>query len=265
MRSVLLRAVPLWALAAVSALAANPDVEYLFDDEGDLGEDSAGNLTATVNDADWEATPRGGGLLLDGESAYLHVPDSGFINTGGPFPKRSIVAIFKADDAEIGSRKQVIFEEGGRTRGAALYVFEGSLWVGAWNRAEYNWNGEWIDARIDSGRWHHAALVIRDAKGAVEPDRFEMWLDGSLVDSRSGGQLHAHGDNNGIGAIVQNVVFHDEGGAVALGDYFAGVIEEVRIYNESLTRNEIETDARDFLSIEPAGKLAARWGDLKTE
>ena len=265
MRRAMFCAAALWIAAASVLPAATPDIEWLFNDKGDLGNDSIGNVHATPNGADWTATPMGGGVLLDGKSGFLRAPDSPLINTTGPFPKRTIVAVFKVDDAGITSRKQVIFEEGGRTRGAVIYVFERKVYVGAWNRAEYNWQGEWISASIQSKRWYHVALLIRDAKGAVENGKFEMWLDGSLVEKRPGGQLHAHGDDTGIGAIVQNAVFHDNTGATSFTDHFGGVIEELRIYNASLTRAEMEQDARAFLSVESRGKLAVRWGALKTD
>ncbi|MDE0022087.1 MAG: hypothetical protein OXT69_12015 [Candidatus Poribacteria bacterium] len=267
MQRTMLCAAVLWIAAATVLPAATPVVEWLFNDNDNLGNDSSqeGKVHATAHGADWTATPIDGGALLDGKSGYLRAPDSALINTTGPFPKRTVVAVFKVDDARISTRKQVVFEEGGRTRGAVIYVFDGEVYVGAWNRAEYHWQGEWISAGIQSNRWYHVALLIRDAKGAVEDDKFEMWLDGSLVEKRPGGQLHAHGDDTGIGAVVQNVFFHDEGGSGTLTDHFGGVIEELRIYNESLTRAEMEDDARSFLSVESRGKVAVRWGVLKTD
>ena len=81
-------------------------------------------------------------LKFNGTSDGIKIPDSNRINTGGPFPKRTVAALFNCDDVNKG-QKQVIFEEGGRTRGLVIYVFDGKLYVGGWNRAEYNWNGEW--------------------------------------------------------------------------------------------------------------------------
>jgi hypothetical protein len=62
-----------------------------------------------------------------------------------------------------------------------IYVFDGELYVGAWNTQEYNWNGEWISTPIESDRWYEVALILRDTRNAVEDDKLEMWLDGTLV------------------------------------------------------------------------------------
>ena len=144
-----------------------------------------------------------------------------------------------------------------------MYVFDGEAWVGGWNRAEYNWNGEWISAPIKANTWHQVGLVIRDGSGAVEDDVFEMWLDGRLVEARPGGQLHAHGDDNGIGAVNQNTVFHDEAGSGDNIDYFTGMIDEVLLWAASLSPADIETSARSFLAVDAQEKLVTRWGSIK--
>ena len=159
--------------------------------------------------------------------------------------------------------KQVIFEEGGRTRGAVLYVFDGQVYVGAWNRAEYNWNGAWLSAEIDSKRWYHVGLVLRDTRGQVEDDKFEMWLDGKLVATEEGGQLHAHGDDNGIGHVNQNVVYHDDGGSGSDIDFFGGLIDEFLIYNSPFTEADFARAAGEILSVEANEKFATQWGAIK--
>ena len=47
----------------------------------------------------------------------------------------------------------------------------------------------------------------------MEKDKFEMWVNGSLVAKEKGGQFHAHGDDIGVGYVNQNAVFHDEKGS----------------------------------------------------
>ena len=98
---------------------------------------------------------------------------------------------------KIDDRKQVIYEEGGATRGLIMYVHGSKVYVGGWNRAEYNWNGAWPFAEVKSKRWYHVGIVIRDAAAKVEKDKFEMWLDGKRIAQEKGGQLHAHGDDRG--------------------------------------------------------------------
>lgn len=204
----------------------------------------------------------GDALRFNGNNDGIRIPDSPRINTGGPFPKRTVAAYFKCDDVNS-DQHQVIFEEGGRTRGLVIYVFDGKIYGGAWNRAEYNWNGEWLSEDIKSNQWYHITVVIRDAAGKVEKDKLELWLDGKLIGTGDGGQLHAHGDDNGIGFVNQNAVFHDEGGSGTNINWFSGIIDEVVIYSSSFTKNEI-IELTEALDVVPQGKLTTIWAKIKS-
>lgn len=201
-------------------------------------------------------------LRFDGESDGIRIPDSNRINTVGPFPSKTIAAFFNCDDVNKG-QKQVVFEEGGRTRGLVVYVFDGKIYGGAWNRAEaINWQGAWLSARIKSRTWYHVTVVIRDGANAVEKDKFEFWLDGKLVDTADGGQLFAHGDDNGIGFVNQNAVYHDDGGSGTNIDYFGGMLDEMLVYASAFTKADIE-ELANALDVTPQGKLTTTWGKLK--
>ena len=206
----------------------------------------------------------GKALKFDGEDDGIKIPDSADINSAGPYTNRTIAAYFNCDDVGIDSRKQVIFEEGGRTRGLVIYVYDGEVYVGGWNRAEYNWNGEWPSAEVKSKRWYHVGLVIRDAAGKVEKDKFEMWLDGKRIAQEKGGQLHAHGDDIGIGFTNQNAVYHDEGGSGTNIDWFAGLIDEVVVYGSAFNEADFRK-ASQGLSVEPQGKFTTTWASLKAQ
>lgn len=206
----------------------------------------------------------GKALKFNGKSDGIKIPDSADINTGGPYTDRTVAALFNCDNVNIDDRKQVIFEEGGRTRGLVIYVHDGKVYVGGWNRAEYNWNGEWISAEVKSKRWYHVGLVIRDAAGKVEKDKFEMWLDGKRIAQEKGGQLHAHGDDIGIGFTNQNAVYHDEGGSGTNIDWFAGLIDEVVVYGSAFNEGDFKKAAQG-LSVKPQGKFTTTWGNLKAQ
>lgn len=201
---------------------------------------------------------------FNGTSDGINVPDSPDINITNIITNRTIAAFFYCNDVSK-SQKQVIFEEGGRTRGMTLYVFEGKVYIGAWNRAEYNWNGAWLSADVKSNTWYHVGLVIRDASGAVESDKFEFWLDGKLKEKVDGGQLHPHADNNGIGYLHQNTVYHDDGGGITVpDDFFDGLLDEVIIYNSAFDQGDFNSVAGP-LSVDVQGKSTTTWGYLKTK
>ena len=206
----------------------------------------------------------GKALQFDGEDDGIKIPDSADINTVGPYTNRTVAALFNCDDVGIDSRKQVIYEEGGRTRGLVIYVYDGKVYVGGWNRAEYNWNGEWPSAEVKSKRWYHVGLVIRDAAGKVESKKFEMWLDGKRLAQEKGGQLHAHGDDIGIGFTNQNAVYHDEGGSGTNIDWFGGLIDEVIVYGSAFDEGDF-ADLASPLSVEPQDKFTTMWAAIKAQ
>lgn len=232
---------------------------WLFED-GNATDSTKNNLTGTFIGSPKEAEGiYGMALSFDGQSDGITLPDSSHINSGGPWTNRTVKVVFNCPNVDKDT-KQTLYEEGGRTRGLVIYIFDGDLYVGAWNRAEYNWNGEWIPAAIQSDRWYEVAAILRDTQGKVENDKFEMWLDGNLVEKRSGGQLHGHGDDNGIAHTNQNVVFHDEDGSGDNRDWYEGLIDEVWVINEALTADDLKPAK---LSVDAANKLASRWGDIK--
>jgi len=208
---------------------------YLFEggapsDSSALGHDgTVAGAPQTVDGLNGDA------LQFDGAADGIDIADSDYINVnGGPFGNRTVIAVFKCDDVHKPG-KQTVFEEGGTTRGSNIYVSEGLLYVAAWNRAEYNWDGAWPSVPIESGQWYVAAMVIRDGGEAVDPDKFEMWLNGDLVAQEPGGHLHNHADDGAFGYTRVNTVFHDGNASPALGHYFGGTIDEVWILNEALT------------------------------
>jgi len=230
------------ALAQIDPATVTTGHVYLFDNVSgsQLQDDSANNNTGTiVGDPQVVDGLKGKALQFDGVDDGINIPDSQFINTtNGPWPNRTVIAVFKCDDVTK-QEKQTVFEEGGRTRGLTIYVFDGEVYVGGWNRAEYDWNpGSWLSAPINSNQWHAVAFVIRDGAEAVEDDKFEMWMDGNLIGRAPGGQIHNHSNDNAIGYTNENNVFHDDDGS-GDGWFFEGAIDELWILNDALTETEL--------------------------
>ncbi len=232
------------AMAQIDPATVGTGHVYLFDDVSgsELQDDSANNNTGTI-----EGNPqvvdglKGKALQFDGVDDVIRIPDSPNINSGGPWTNRTVIALFKCDDVTK-EGKQTVYEEGGRTRGLVIYVFEGEVYVGGWNRSDYTpqWNpGSWISAPISSNQWVAVALVIRDGAAGQEEDKFEMWMDGNLIGRAPGAQINGHGDNVGIGATNQNVVFHDDDGSGSDRDFFGGAVDEIWIFNDALTETEL--------------------------
>ncbi len=259
-------------LIAVSIYAARDEATaraiWTFD-EGDAADTSGNDVNGTfAGEPEVVDGIVGKALQFDGVDDGVKLPDSNGLNTGGPFTDRTIAAYFKCSDVSITDHKQTIFDEGGRTRGFVVNVFDGQVYVGAWNRAEYQWAGAWPSAPVESDKWYHVALVLRNTTNAVEDDKFEMWLNGEMIASEPGGQLFAHGDDTGIAHTNANAVFHDDDGTGTNIHYFGGVIDEVIVYNSAFDADDFAEYAEVIqatTSVEPQGKFTTTWGTLKAQ
>ncbi|MDY6939510.1 MAG: tandem-95 repeat protein [Cyanobacteriota bacterium] len=182
----------------------------------------------------------GGVVNLDGSNDYIQVTNSADINLG-THAQRTVSVRFKVDDKDISDRKQVIYEEGGAPRGLNIYIDNGSLYVGGWNRpaSESKWLGTYLSTdAISSDTWHHVTLVL-NGDATLESGAFSAYLDGVKFGEGEGSQLWEHTQATGIGALIGNTRFHD-GTATGTGTQaFGGSLDDLRVYNQVLTDTEI--------------------------
>ena len=180
---------------------------------------------------------------FDGDNDFIEVNDSSDINLG-IHPQRTISLWFKTDDKSLTDRKQVLYEEGGMTRGLNIYLDRGKLYAGGWNRptSESNWAGTFLSTdAIASNTWHHVTLVLDAPEGVkdVQSGAFTAYLDGIKIGSGEGSQLWGHGDNTGLGGLNQGTRFHN-GTASGTGTHgLLGSLDDVRLYNRALTAQEV--------------------------
>ena len=122
---------------------------------------------------------------FDGGDDYIEIPNSTDINSQ-IHSQRTISLWFQADEINITNRKQVLYEEGGGSRGLNIYLDSGQLYVGGWNIPESSWSGTYLATdEISSGQWHHVALVL-DGGNTKEPNVFTAYLDGQAFAQGSG-------------------------------------------------------------------------------
>ncbi|MCA9375923.1 MAG: SdiA-regulated domain-containing protein [Candidatus Doudnabacteria bacterium] len=178
-----------------------------------------------------------GALLLDGEGDYVHVKDSTDVNLG-THGQRSVSLWFNAQDVQS---RQVLFEEGAQVRGLAMYLDAGRLYVSGWNTPanESGWQGTYLSTdRLQSNTWHHVVLTL-DGDATLQEDVLRAYLDGDEFASGAGSQLWAHSGDIGLGAVNDGILFHD-GQNLATGTAaLQGRLDDVRIYNRSLTDVEV--------------------------
>jgi len=225
-----------------------PVAKYNFDnmisnvitDDSNAGQDNAGKLVNGGREEDF----RGRHITLKG-NGRIEIPNSTDINTGDVKPERTVSLWFKVDDKSIDSRKQVLYEEGANVRGLNAYVFDDQLFVGGWNKpkGESDWEGTWLKTEaIGSDQWHHLAFVLEGGED-VAANAFTAYLDGKAFDAGEGSQLWNHPGGIGLGAINGGTKFHD-GLKVSGRNGLAGALDDVAIYNDALSAEQIEVLAR---------------------
>jgi hypothetical protein len=168
-----------------------------------------------------------------GGNYFMEILNAVAFNTGGPYSKKTIVVAFRTGPDVTG--RQVIYEQGGGTRGLNIYIEGGLLRMGAWNLgnddggATTPWGYDEITAVTGPNETHYALLEY-DA----DANTVTGIIDGTTAGSFSGaGYLFAHSGNIGLGGMNNGSYFHD-GSASGNGAYFRGKITEFLSFNKVL-------------------------------
>ena len=180
-----------------------------------------------------------GGLpaRFDGNQQYIAVPNDDSINEGGPFPERTVELIFNADNT---SGRQVLWEEGGTVNSLNIYIDNGNLRVNGRTTRAGGYGPLDISIPIEAGITYHVAFTQDGPNG-----QFTGYLNGEAFGSEAiGSFIGNHPNANGIGAVNNNVYFHDDGPGNAPGRAngtfaFTGQISDLAIYNSIITPDEI--------------------------
>ncbi|MFB0555547.1 MAG: hypothetical protein ACETWQ_19760, partial [Phycisphaerae bacterium] len=229
------------AVAQIDPTSVTDGHVYLFENVGsNVPDDSANTHTANLIGSPQVVDGlKGKALQFNGTSDGVHIPDAAMVNTS-THQNRTVVAIFLCADVTK-PEKQVVYEEGGTTRGLNIYVHEGLVYAGGWNKADYTpqWNpGTFLSAPISSNAWYAVAMVVREGGAGQEDDKFEMWMDGELISIGPGAELRSRSDDCGIGYQNSETTFHD-GTVTGGGSYFEGMVDEIWMINAALTQVEL--------------------------
>jgi len=228
------------ALAQLDPTSVTDGHVYLFEDVGaDVPDDSPNGHTANlVGSPQVVDGLKGNALQFNGVDDGVHIPDGPMINLS-THQNHTVVAVFKCADVTK-PEKQVVYDEGGTTRGVTIYVHEGLVYVGGWNLSDYTpeWTGTFLSHPIASNQWISVAAVLRDSGPAQEDDKFEMWVNGQFIDIGPGGQLQSRSNDCAIGYANSQTKFHD-GNLTGGGGYFEGMVDEIWIFNQALTEVEL--------------------------
>ena len=244
---------PIYALGAEERESDTGPVAYWsFDNPDDPGHDDSGNgHDGAVDGAAWED----GALRFDGMDDYVLVPDNDILDIGTvdltiamyvktPVPPKDPAST--NGTGLIGKRNEQLASSAGYSikfnevsQGHAVLAL-----VGDGTGEKIRTDGL---AAVYDGTWHHVAIVFdRDSYCQIYIDGVP---DGEAMDISSRQGSIANGLDLLIGAQ------HVSGGIV---QYFNGVIDEVRIYQQALSEREIadlagELFTRDMWFVDDDG------------
>ncbi len=199
--------------------------------------------TAVVGNVTDDGTLKGdayitdrGTLILDGNGDWMQMVNSSDINLG-THPERTITFSFNTSES---SGKQVIYEEGATVRGLNIYVDDGKIGIGGWNKHESGWGGDWITSTTDvsDGKWHQVTLVLAAVAGSNAIDgKLYGYIDGGEPFAEvSASQLWSHSGDIKIGDSTDTLIYDQ----IVNHAYFLGEIAEAKIYDIAMTQEEVQ-------------------------
>ncbi len=250
-------------------LDANPMAYYRLDEPD--GTTNLTNLGTEAIPANYEgdltlgvpglADPSNAAVRFEGFDGRVNIPDTTFTNNGGPHAQKSFEFWFSADEADT-TLEQVLFEEGGSTRGINAYIRDGMVFVGAWNASDDDgglttpWpggvgadrEGYFLSAPIESNTPYHVAMVM-DGDDAGREGSLSLYVNGELAAQQETGVglLFGHTDDTSIGGVSAQTLFDTGDTGQTNSHFFLGVIDEFALYNVALSADRLFVHAGNQL------------------
>ncbi|MGH7176842.1 MAG: LamG-like jellyroll fold domain-containing protein [Tepidisphaeraceae bacterium] len=193
-------------------------VHYLLDEAaGNTASDASGqnNPASLLGGATWTAGKTGSGIEFNGSTGYLTAPNKTSLN---PTTGITLAAWIKVDAWAGGNRR--ILQKGNTDN---QYRLTEEIGVLKFHLAGVT-NGIITTALPSTGVWHHVAATYDGAN-------LRIFIDGGQAVQQSGsGAIATSGDPLYIATKTV--------GATA-GDFFDGVMDDIRIYSRALTSAEV--------------------------
>lgn len=175
------------------------------------------------------------GVQFDEANGFLVVPNHADLNTNTEYAQKTILMVFHT--SEDVTTHQVIYEQGGGSRGLSLYITEGLLYQCAWNNVSEGgfsaWSPQCVTSPAIKNSIHFAALRF-DQPG----NEMAAFVGFTKVDSITApGKIFGHSGAIGLGDTKDNSLYHNLDQSA--GHPFKGYLYEYITYNNALSDLDI--------------------------
>ncbi|GIW68366.1 MAG: hypothetical protein KatS3mg099_314 [Candidatus Parcubacteria bacterium] len=172
----------------------------------------------------------GQGIELDGVNDYINAGNDTSLNFTGAFTVAAWVrTTVPQQNANIVAkhRSDYMYGPWRLQTDAGLQGTQFKMTIG--NSSNQEWNAMGPDLASNDGRWVHVVGVFRPSTAV------ELWVDGNLE------AQNTSGIPSSIPTVTNPLIIgarHTAGGSI--DEYFAGYLDDVRIYNRALSAAEIQ-------------------------
>jgi hypothetical protein len=202
------------------------------------------NQTATANQPNMNVSGPNGKreIIFNGTTDVLEIESNNNINTN-TFARKDVTVAFSTG-ANVTSR-QIIYEQGGSTRGLNMYIDNGEIHYHVWNNNDDNGANSAWGAGSATGAFFVTEPIAANtdyvATLSYEVGGTTGFLEGYLNSESAGGVatfttsgvaplLYQHSDNGALGGLIGSTSFDDNTSANA---FFSGAIQEVVHFSEA--------------------------------
>jgi len=234
----------LWLMTAI-AYSGEPFEENLvvyWPLNGDVKDKTGHGVDGEIKgDPKWVEGKSGKALEFDGVDDFVFVRDNPVLDLTDEL---TLMAWVNAYNIPASGERKLVYKGDAYLIKVRASKLSGDVHVNGWIGSLY-------DSKPTPLReWHHVAITY---DGKAE----HLYVDGVETDSKPrAGKISVTNKHLSIGAIKKTDTSNPY-------DFFNGIIDEIRIYNRALTADEIQLVMKLPTSVEPVGKLASIWGELK--
>jgi hypothetical protein len=220
------------------------------DDAGGSVADLTGTTTPASDEPNLDSGYLGGrgGILFDGTDDKFDVPDN-TINNTGTYTEKSFAMMFRTGSSTAGL--QIMYEQGGGTRGYQISIKDGTLYAFVWNNSEWGGGDQYKSIDLGSVLPNTSYIIIANhdaTAGALVDKVWEANVNGGTISTLTSVDFQrAHSGDAVIGEEDGTRDPETTGNNPTGTNNFNGTIGEFISWNSALSTTDF-TNIYGFLS-----------------